>query len=91
MAFTITFTPTGMTTAKYDEVMRRLDAAGASAPAGRHYHTCFGSPEGLRVVDVWETMDHFEKFGGTLVPILTSLGIEVGAPDVQPQHNEVRG
>jgi hypothetical protein len=91
MAFTITFHPKGMTSAKYDEVIRRLNAAGEGAPAGRRYHTCFGPADQLSVVDIWESMEQFNKFGATLVPILTSLGVEIGQPDVQPQHNEIRG
>lgn len=91
MAFTITFTPKGMSSAKYDECIRRLEAAGAGAPKGRLFHTCYGPPNALRVVDVWATMAQFDQFGATLMPILASLGIEVGTPDVQPQHNAILG
>ena len=91
MAFTITFTPTGMTTAKYDEVIRRLNAAGAGAPAGRSFHTCYGPPDALRVVDIWASMEQFQAFGATLLPILAAQGIDIGTPDVQPQHNSILG
>jgi len=91
MAFTITFTPTGMSTAKYDECIRRLEAAGAGAPSGRLFHTCYGPTTALRVVDVWASMEQFETFGGVLMPILAALGIDVGTPDVQPQHNSMVG
>ncbi len=89
MAFTITFDTKGMTTAKYDEVMRRLDAAGAAAPAGRIFHTCYGPEDGLKVVDVWASMEEFGEFGKTLMPILGELGVDPGVPDIQPQHNHV--
>jgi len=91
MAYTITFSPTGMSSAKYDECIRRLEKAGASAPKGRLFHTAFGPPNALRVIDVWASMEDFEKFGATLMPILGSLGIDVGTPDVQPQHNSIAG
>ncbi|HYV95904.1 MAG TPA: hypothetical protein VE967_00465 [Gemmatimonadaceae bacterium] len=91
MAFTITFRPKGMSAAKYDEVIRQLNAAGAGAPAGRLFHTCYGPPNALNVVDVWSSMEQFEKFGGVLIPILTAQGIDVGQPDVQPQHNAITG
>lgn len=91
MAFTISFTPKGMSAAKYDEVIRHLESAGAGAPSGRLFHTCYGPADALRVVDVWASMEQFEKFGGTLMPILASLGIDVGAPDVQQQHNSLVG
>jgi hypothetical protein len=91
MAITITFSPKDMSTEKYDEVMRRLDAAGASAPSGRLFHTCYGPPNQLRVVDVWASQAQFEKFGEVLMPILGDLGVDPGAPDIQPQHNSVTG
>ena len=91
MAFTITFTSAGMSSAKYDECIRQLEVAGAGAPSGRLFHTCYGSPDALRVVDVWASMEQFEQFGATLMPILGALGIDVGTPDVQPQHNSIVG
>jgi hypothetical protein len=85
------FTPKGMTETKYAEVMRRLDAAGASAPPGRLHHTCYGSKDALQVVDIYDTPASFEAFGKTLVPILASLEIDVGQPSITPVHNVVRG
>ena len=91
MALTISFLPKNMSTSKYDEVIRRLAAAGAAAPSGRLFHTCFGPPNQLRVVDVWASQAQFDKFGAVLVPILKDLGIDQGAPDIQPQHNSIVG
>lgn len=91
MALTITFSPKSMSTGKYDQVMRRLDGAGAGSPKGRLFHTCFGPPDQLRVVDVWTSRADFDKFGAVLMPILAQLGIDPGVPDVQPQHNSVSG
>jgi len=91
MALTITFSPKNMSTAKYDEVLRRLSAAGAGAPSGRMFHTCFGPPDQLRVVDVWASQAQFEQFGVVLTPILKELGIDQDVPDIQPQHNSIVG
>jgi len=91
VALTISFNSANMSAAKYDEVIRRLEAAGAGAPSGRLFHTCFGSPAALRVVDVWASQAQFEAFGAVLMPILASQGIDVGTPDVQPQHNSIVG
>jgi cyclopropane fatty-acyl-phospholipid synthase-like methyltransferase len=68
MAFAIAFRPATMDGAQYDECIRRLEAAGAEAPAGRLYHACHGSGGQLRVFDVWESMEAFERFGSTLSP-----------------------
>lgn len=90
-AFTITFTPKGMSVANYNEVIRRLELAGAGAPSGRLFHTFYGPADALRVVEVWASMEQFERFGGILMPILAALGIDPGVPDVQPQHNSMVG
>ena len=91
MALTITFTSKNMTKAKYEEVLRPLEAAGAGAPRGRLFHTCFGPTDQLRVVDVWNSQAEFDAFGAVLLPILGSLGIELDPPDFQPQLNSIAG
>lgn len=90
MAILAKFAVSGMTQSNYDEVMRRLEAAGAGAPPGRLKHVCYGSTENLQVVDVYDGPEAFEAFGGTLVPILKELGIEA-VPQVEPIYNSVRG
>jgi len=91
MAFAISFKPTTMDARGYDETIRRLEAAGAGAPPGRLYHVCHGEGSDLRVVDVWESMETFEKFGQTLMPILEQLGIDPGTPEIRPIHNTISG
>jgi hypothetical protein len=91
MALTIVFTPKGMTATKYDELLQRLQAAGMGSPSGRLYHTCFGPKDQIRVVDVWASQEQFDKFGSVLMPIMASMGIDAGVPDIQPQHNSIIG
>lgn len=90
MAIGIYFRPEGMTAAKYDEVMKRLEAAGAARPSARLHHSAFGSTDGLAVYDVWENQAAFDEFGQTLMPILADLGVDPGQPDVVPVHNMVQ-
>jgi hypothetical protein len=87
MAIAIYFRLDGMTTDRYDQIMGRLDAAGAAAPAGRLYHAAFGEKDGLHVFDVWESQETFDAFGATLMPILGEFGVEPGQPMVAPVHN----
>lgn len=89
MAITIEFSPTNMTSQKYDEVIRRLEHAGAGSPPGRVFHTCFGPDDKLKVVNVWASQAEFEQFASVLVPILTELEIDTPPPDVQPQHHSI--
>jgi hypothetical protein len=91
MALIVHFTPKGMNDKKYAEILRRLEAAGAGAPPGRLHHTCYGDPNALCVVDVFDTQANFEAFGKTLVPILEAMGVDVGKPDITPVHNIIRG
>lgn len=91
MAIGIYFNPTSMSAAQYDDVIKRLDAAGAGKPAGRLYHACFGSGDKLQVFDIWETQEAFDAFGGTLMPILAAVGLDPGQPMVEPVHNLIPG
>lgn len=85
------FAPVGMTAAKYDEVIKNLDEAGAGAPAGRLYHVCFGDKDNVRVSDIWDSMENFDKFGQTLMPILQAAGVDPGQPEIIEVHNIIEG
>jgi len=81
----------GLTAAKYDEIEKNLNAAGAGSPAGRLYHVCFGNAEDLRVSDIWESREAFEKFGETLNPIMQAL--DLAPPEIEffEVHNIIQG
>lgn len=91
MAIGIYVNPTSMTAAQYDDIIGRLDAAGAGKPAGRLYHACFGSGDKLQVFDIWESQQAFDKFGETLMPILQEIGLDAGQPMAEPVHNVIQG
>jgi hypothetical protein len=91
MSFILRFTPAGMSAAKYDECISKLKAAGAGAPKGRSYHVAYGSSSAMHVTDVWDNMDDFAAFGETLIPILQSLGVDPGQPEVMEVHNIIVG
>ena len=76
---------------KYDEAITRLEAAGASAPQGRSYHVALEADGKIDVFDVWESQEAFDAFGATLMPILTELGVDPGAPAVMAVHNVIVG
>jgi hypothetical protein len=87
MSIAVLFAPKSMSARQYDEVLRRLDAAGALPAPGGVAHTCYGSGDQLRVFDVWESRAAFEQFGKTLLPILAQVGIEIGPPEIIEIHN----
>jgi len=90
MAIAIYFHPESMNAAQYDEIMKRLDAAGAGSPPGRSHHSCFGPADHLMVYDVWDSAESFQKFGETLMPILGEMDLDPGQPDIMPVHNVVQ-
>jgi hypothetical protein len=91
MAIAVLFTPVSMTTAQYDEIITRLEQAGAGTPAGRLYHVCSGNADQVQVMDVWESGEAFEQFGQTLMPLLQELGIDPGQPAMRPVHSIIKG
>ena len=90
MAIVAKFTVQNMPSEKYDEVIRRLEAAGAGAPPGRLYHISYGSPTEIQVIDVYDSPQALEAFGAALMPILQEMGIQA-QPEVLPAHNIVVG
>jgi hypothetical protein len=90
MPILLRFTSPGFTAEKYDETLKRLQQAGQEAPAGRIYHVCWGDKENLRVSDIWESREDFEKFGQTLRPILEDLGV-TGDPEFIEIYNIIEG
>lgn len=92
MALGLYFQPQSFTKERYDEAIGRLEQAGAASPPGRKYHFAFtGESGGIEVFDVWDSMESFEKFGETLVPILNELGTDPGQPQVAEIHNVILG
>jgi hypothetical protein len=45
----------------------------------------------IRVFDVWESMEHFQAFGATLMPIMSKLGVDPGEPQIMKVHNVGNG
>ena len=93
MAFGFFFQPAGFSPAVYDQAIEELDRAGAgfgSVP-GRTFHCAMEVDGSIAVFDIWESMEQFEKFGQTLVPIMNQLGADPGQPMVSTIHNVQHG
>ena len=91
MSFVVRFVPDSMSTEKYDEIIKRLEAAGAGSPKGRIFHVAFGPHDALRVSDIWTSQEDFERFGQTLMPILQDVGVDPGTPDWIEVYNIIEG
>jgi hypothetical protein len=91
MALGMYFQPADFTPARYDDAIKRLDAAGAGTPEGRLHHFAMETDGKISVFDVWESEEAFTKFGETLIPILSEVGVDPGQPMVMPIHNIIKG
>ena len=92
MSIVVRFNPANVTKEKYDESVRRLEAAGAwPNPEGLELHVLFGSDGNLRVSEIWDSQEQLEAFGEQLMPILADIGIEFAAePEIFEVHNIVK-
>lgn len=74
---------------RYDAVRERLGISNENPPEGAILHIAGAGPNGgWRVVEVWESTEHAQKFAReVLEPALRDAGIERPAPQVWPVHN----
>jgi hypothetical protein len=93
MAFGLYSAPTGFTQDVYDEAVRQLEQAGAGfgKVPGRTFHCAMEAGGTIQVFDVWESMEQFQKFGETLLPIMSKLGADPGEPQGAAIHNLQHG
>jgi hypothetical protein len=85
-----------LTRERYEEAVRRLLSGGRSrleTPAdwpveGLLVHIAGQSPDGFRIVDVWESEDACRRFGEQLMPVLQEIGI-TDQPELYPVHTFV--
>jgi hypothetical protein len=91
MAVVLRATTPGFTAAKYDELVKKLEAAGAGSPAGRIYHVCFGDTDNLRVSDIWDSREACEKYCETLRPIVQDMGMAPPQIEFFEVHNIIEG
>jgi hypothetical protein len=72
----------GVTAEQYDRVRKEVNWEG-NAPAGGMFHVASFAPEGLRVTDLWESAESFNRFvEQRLMPGVQKLGIP-GQPRVE--------
>ena len=91
MAVVIKFKHQNFSEAKYLQVIQLLENAGQGNPKGRSYHVCYGDSNEVDILDVWESMEDFEAFGEVLIPILTSMDVALGTPDIQKIIGIIKG
>lgn len=91
MAIVIKFKHLGFTEAKYQQTIQKLEEAGLGNPKGRSFHVSYGDKNEVEIFDIWESIEDFEAFGKTLIPILSAMGIQLGKPDIQNIFGVIKG
>ncbi len=94
MSIVVRFSPAATTntttTEQYAQVVGRLEESGDWPPDGLDFHVAFGSPDDLRVSEVWDSREQFEAFGQRLMPLLSEAGVGIAEPEVFEVHNLVK-
>jgi hypothetical protein len=77
MAIAIQLDFPGTTLDQYDEVIKRMGLSGGqSTPPNALFHWVTKTDEGIRVVDVWESREAFDKFSEEQIgPITQAVGV----------------
>ena len=87
----VQFNVPGMTAGQYDQCWDELRKAGQEHPDGLIYHVGAQQGNNWVVVDVWESLEQFNKFGETLMPIMNKVGITQVPPVITPVYYELSG
>jgi hypothetical protein len=72
----------GVTPEQYDAVRRIVNWEDAT-PEGAVMHAAWFDSSGLRITDVWDSREDFERFmAGRVMPAVAQVGV-AGEPDVK--------
>jgi hypothetical protein len=74
--------------AQIDGGKTRMESASDWPIEGLLAHVAGDSPQGFRVVDVWQSDDACNRFGETLGPILQEAGVD-DEPEIYQAHTFV--
>ena len=91
MSLVAFFEAPGVSQQQYDQIIQQLEAKGLGAPDGRLYHVAWNTPQGWRVLDVFESEEKLGKFSEALLPIIEAVGATPPQPQIFPAHNIIQG
>jgi hypothetical protein len=94
MAVAIMMDFPGATLDQYDQIIEKMGLEpGGDTPEGAHFHWVTATDDGIRVVDVWETQEQFDKFAEEQIgPYSQEVGIPAPPQTTVHQvHNHLSG
>ena len=78
---------TGATLEQYEGILEKMGlTAGGSTPPGAIFHWAAQTDDGLKVVDVWETKEQWERFAEEQVRPVSE---QVGFPEPEIRYIDV--
>jgi hypothetical protein len=85
----------GVTEQNYEDVTKEIFGTypmePGNAPDGLLVHSAGPVPEGWYVYDIWESPEHFGRFGEERVGPAMAAVMGEGGPQVEPQFYEIHG
>jgi hypothetical protein len=88
MSIVVRYSPTSLTTEKYDESVQRLEAEGLWPADGCDSHVCFGSEGNLKVSEIWDSREQLEAFAERMMHVLAEVGVDPGGnPEILEVHH----
>jgi hypothetical protein len=89
MAVAIIMDFPGGTLDQYDQVIGKMGLEpGGDTPDGALFHWVTQTPDGLRIVDVWETQEAFDQFAAEQIgPYSQEVGLQPPQSTVHDVHN----
>jgi hypothetical protein len=93
VAVLMTLEVPGGTTSKYDRVNEIMGIAGPNdAPPGLIAHACGTSPDGIVIVDVWDSLSTLDEFArNRLRAAMVGAEMPDATPQTSPVHNMLFG
>ncbi len=78
------FNVVGYTAEQYSQVIKDLGASGKLKDPAYINRVVAKQPDGLLIIDVWESEEALNEFAETLVPILIKNGVKPAQPTILP-------
>lgn len=90
MSIIVRYNPKNLTRFQYDESIRLLREGNHFPAVGLDYHVCSGTEGALNCLEVWDSREQFDALAAHLMPILDTIGIEVGQPEIIEVYNVIK-
>ncbi len=87
----VAYFETDFTQQQYEQILSGLAAKGLQAPTGRQHHVAWNTPQGWRVLDVWDSEETLGKFAEDLMPIIAGTGATPPKPQISQAYNIIKG